>query len=66
MLYGNSLLEELPDSFPKQLHHFTVPLAVYECSDFFFFSHSLLTFTNCHIVGAFGEEICHLVHSPCS
>ena len=37
VLYGNSLLEELPDSFPKQLHHFTVPLAVYECSDFFFF-----------------------------
>lgn len=33
---GNSLLEELPDSFPKQLYHFTVPLAVYEGSDFFF------------------------------
>ena len=22
--YGNSLFEELPDSFPKQLHHFTL------------------------------------------
>ena len=29
---GNSLLEELPDSFPKQLYHFTVPLAVQESS----------------------------------
>lgn len=28
------LLEELPDCFPTQLHHFTIPLAVCEGFDF--------------------------------
>lgn len=27
--------EKVPDSLPKQLHHFTFPSAVYEGSDFF-------------------------------
>ena len=36
------MLEELPDCFPKQLHHFTIPLAVYEGSDFFHIHCSLL------------------------
>ena len=36
------LFAELPDSFPKQLHYFTIPPAVYERSVFFIFSSTLV------------------------
>ena len=55
------LLEELLDCFPKQLHRFTVPQAVWEGSEFSMFPAG---FYQLPVVGARGEETCHLCSFP--